>query len=242
MRGLRVDKQESLELQWQLAKERAQMVKDQHALKEKLSRVELDLQMERWSRWAKYLAAAGGLMWMLWYQYASRKLRNAQAQLQDSEQQKQTDLAIAERAREKNAALADTYERECLHLIDQKTTLEHQNTSLEVQKSNLEEFRARWRTPSWVAKNFEEIPANLVCVITGEPFQDPVTCADGHSYERAAIEDWFKRGHRTSPLTNEDLQHMNLLPNHALRGAVEEFLEAEQKQPGFSTMLLSVQS
>merc|ERR1719174_1141928 len=126
MRGLRVDKQESLELQWQLAKERAQMVKDQHALKEKLSRVELDLQMERWSRWAKYLAAAGGLMWMLWYQYASRKLRNAQAQLQDSEQQKQTDLAIAERAREKNAALADTYERECLHLIDQDSEQQKQ--------------------------------------------------------------------------------------------------------------------
>jgi hypothetical protein len=31
--------------------------------------------------------------------------------------------------------------------------------------------------------------------------QDPVLAADGFSYERAAIEDWFAKGHRTSPKT-----------------------------------------
>ena len=30
---------------------------------------------------------------------------------------------------------------------------------------------------------------------------DPVLAADGFSYERTAIEDWFAKGHRTSPKT-----------------------------------------
>jgi hypothetical protein len=47
---------------------------------------------------------------------------------------------------------------------------------------------------------------------------DPVVTADGHTYERSAIVDWFQRGKRTSPLTGEPLQHEYLTPNHAARG------------------------
>ena len=31
--------------------------------------------------------------------------------------------------------------------------------------------------------------------------EDPVLAADGFSYERAAIQDWFTKGHRSSPKT-----------------------------------------
>lgn len=51
---------------------------------------------------------------------------------------------------------------------------------------------------------------------------DPVVAADGHSYERAAIERWFALGHRTSPRTNEALRVQDLLPNHALRASIED--------------------
>jgi hypothetical protein len=34
---------------------------------------------------------------------------------------------------------------------------------------------------------------------------------------------WFARGHRTSPMTNESLPHLHLVPNYALRGAIAEF-------------------
>jgi hypothetical protein len=40
--------------------------------------------------------------------------------------------------------------------------------------------------------------------------------ADGHTYDRAAIESWFQ-GHETSPRTGEDLPHKMLLPNRAIR-------------------------
>jgi len=90
---------------------------------------------------------------------------------------------------------------------------------------DLDEFLARWRRPAGEASPIHgDIPANLVCVITGDPFRDPVMCADGHTYEREAIRDWFNLGHTTSPLTNNSLEHLNLVSNHSLRGAVEEFV------------------
>jgi len=55
--------------------------------------------------------------------------------------------------------------------------------------------------------------------------RDPVTCADGHSYERAHIESWLATNN-TSPRTGAQLPNSALTPNHALRNAVEEWLSA----------------
>ncbi len=63
----------------------------------------------------------------------------------------------------------------------------------------------------------------FVCPIAWQTFCDPVLTADGHSFERAHIEAWFRAGHRTSPLTGCVLPHATLLPNHALRNAVDSW-------------------
>lgn len=55
-----------------------------------------------------------------------------------------------------------------------------------------------------------------LCPITQEEMADPVVAADGHSYEREAIEEWLKK-HDTSPVTNLKLRNKTLIPNHALR-------------------------
>ena len=55
--------------------------------------------------------------------------------------------------------------------------------------------------------------------------RDPVSTADGHTYERAAIESWFVRNH-TSPATGADLVHKGLAPNLSLRHAIEQWQEA----------------
>jgi len=60
------------------------------------------------------------------------------------------------------------------------------------------------------------LPADDVCPITLEPMLDPVMAADGHTYERRAIEDWFKM-HNRSPMTNEHMPHTLLLENPAAR-------------------------
>ena len=64
----------------------------------------------------------------------------------------------------------------------------------------------------------EDVPAvtDVECPITGVPMHDPVVAADGHTYERAAIERWFSE-HDTSPLTGEVLPTTALFPNWALR-------------------------
>ena len=54
---------------------------------------------------------------------------------------------------------------------------------------------------------------------------DLVSTEDGQTYERAAIQEWF-RGHNTSPATGARLATTVLIDNIALRNAIEEWMEA----------------
>ena len=56
--------------------------------------------------------------------------------------------------------------------------------------------------------------------LRAQPMRDPVTTADGHTFERAAIERWL-RSHRTSPMTGAPLEHTKLAPAIALRQLIE---------------------
>ena len=67
------------------------------------------------------------------------------------------------------------------------------------------------------------VPPSFLCPITMDLMREPVTCADGHSYERAAIERWLEKGHRTSPSTGAELPHKTLTPNHTMRKTIEEW-------------------
>ena len=64
-----------------------------------------------------------------------------------------------------------------------------------------------------------------------EVMQDPVVLADGHSYERAAIQQWLDAGRSTSPMTNLRLTHRELTPNYSLRSAAMEWQAARGIQP-----------
>ena len=66
--------------------------------------------------------------------------------------------------------------------------------------------------------------SSFFCTITDELMQDPVCTADGHTYERAAIEEWLA-GHDTSPATGVQLPNKNLTPNRALRNSIDEWQE-----------------
>ena len=79
---------------------------------------------------------------------------------------------------------------------------------------------AGWPFPNMSGLATHEMAA-AVCPITQEIMEDPVVCADGHSYERSAIEKWLQ-ARQTSPCTNAPLPHKNLVPNHALRNLIAE--------------------
>jgi len=67
------------------------------------------------------------------------------------------------------------------------------------------------------------IPNDWLCPITLSVMRDPVIAEDGHSYERAAITEWFQHN-STSPKTNIHLNSTNLVPNIALRNTIQEYL------------------
>jgi hypothetical protein len=72
-------------------------------------------------------------------------------------------------------------------------------------------------------QNTAHLPRSVFCPITNMPMCDPVVTCDGFSYERDAIERWFKHK-RTSPSTGKNVGTINVLPNYALRGTICELM------------------
>ena len=67
---------------------------------------------------------------------------------------------------------------------------------------------------------------NLECPISLTRMVDPVVAADGHTYDRASIEEWFQRSD-TSPMTNERLVNKNLVPNLLVLGMIRQRYQLE---------------
>ncbi|KAL1219159.1 U-box domain-containing protein 36 [Cardamine amara subsp. amara] len=91
-----------------------------------------------------------------------------------------------------------------------------------------EELKLKLREVSKLKSNHKnhEPPEYFICPITQDLMEDPHVAADGFTYEREAISGWFERGHETSPMINKKLPHTSLVPNLALRSAIQEWLQA----------------
>lgn len=64
-------------------------------------------------------------------------------------------------------------------------------------------------------------PASFYCPVSMELMSDPVMVATGHTYDRSCIAKWLAQGNRTCPVTGMRLRHLELVPNHALRSAIQ---------------------
>jgi hypothetical protein len=73
-----------------------------------------------------------------------------------------------------------------------------------------------------------DAPDAFTCSITYCRMVDPVFTADGHSYERSAIEEWFKNK-TTSPKTGLPLDSKALLPNLTLQTQIKEWVDDQRK-------------
>merc|ERR1719492_314901 len=67
-------------------------------------------------------------------------------------------------------------------------------------------------------------PASFYCPISQQCMHDPVFLADGHTYERRHIERWLQE-HSSSPVSGLQLPRTDVIPNHALRNAIEEYFQ-----------------
>ena len=70
-----------------------------------------------------------------------------------------------------------------------------------------------------------EVPDDYICPITAEIMTDPVSTADGFTYEREAITEWL-RTKDTSPKTGVKLESKVLISNHLVRSLLRAFNEA----------------
>ena len=80
-------------------------------------------------------------------------------------------------------------------------------------------------------------PRHLICPITLEVMRDPVVAADGQTYDRTAIEEYFQRFGRgrsssrrtktkpTSPITREAIASRALYPNSSVKRLILEWQE-----------------
>lgn len=74
-----------------------------------------------------------------------------------------------------------------------------------------------------------DIPSAFVCPITREIMRDPVIAPNGTTFDRSAITLWLST-RKTHPLTKEDLNISQLVPNRALKEAIDKYLENEESE------------
>jgi hypothetical protein len=89
------------------------------------------------------------------------------------------------------------------------------------------------------------LPNEYYCPITLELMRDPVVAKDGHTYERTAIEDWFRQSSGTdrnaiSPKTG-DAMGCKLTPNHAMKAMIrDEESKTSMVEPALAELLRSL--
>lgn len=102
-----------------------------------------------------------------------------------------------------------------------------ESTDLDSQSDESYQFERR---------HIEPIFSPFVCPLTKQVMRDPVTIENGNTFEREAIEKWFKECKDSGkkpmcPLTLTELKSTYLNPSIALRNTIEEWAarnEAEQ--------------
>ena len=69
-----------------------------------------------------------------------------------------------------------------------------------------------------------QVPNSYCCPISMEIMVEPVIVATGHTYDKECIQMWLSQGNRTCPATGQKLRHLELVPNFALRNAIQVFI------------------
>eukprot|EP00976_Prorocentrum_cordatum_P063839 1177245-Prorocentrum_minimum.AAC.1 len=84
-----------------------------------------------------------------------------------------------------------------------------------------------------VVPNDVDQPRSLDCPITQDIMRDPVMDANGHTFERAAIEAALRERPGVFPLTNERYPdgEARLMPNRAVKHIIQEYLARKGEAP-----------
>ena len=72
--------------------------------------------------------------------------------------------------------------------------------------------------------------------------KEPVVTVDGHVYDKQSIQQWFRRGNRTSPMTGLPLTSIALLAEGPLKRAIDDYSTARPEVLSCHLDYLSIQS
>ncbi|KAG6461117.1 hypothetical protein O3G_MSEX012437 [Manduca sexta] len=111
-----------------------------------------------------------------------------------------------------------------------------QRSKEELERS---ETRARLRSElQWMRRApplphlVHDAPHALLCPLTHALLHEPARAADGFTYERAAIHEWFlAAGEAVSPVSGRRLHSTRVQPNYALRDRLRAFLDHLEASP-----------
>ncbi|KAF2284564.1 hypothetical protein GH714_027099 [Hevea brasiliensis] len=98
----------------------------------------------------------------------------------------------------------------------------------ELAKAKYMEWEQTSTKRSWELQSLKyviAVPDYLCCKITLDIFRDPVITPSGVSYERAFILDHLKKVGKFDPITREPLDPSQLIPNFAMKEAVQAYLD-----------------
>ncbi|KAK9282395.1 hypothetical protein L1049_005312 [Liquidambar formosana] len=132
----------------------------------------------------------------------------------------------------KHACELQSLKEACETALEEKHFLDFPQTETEgfldeAAKSNLQELKALDRVFKKAAEADipSEVPDYLCCKITLDIFRDPVITPSGVSYERAVILNHLEKVGNFDPITREPLDESQLIPNLAIKEAVQAFLD-----------------
>lgn len=92
---------------------------------------------------------------------------------------------------------------------------------------SIQSLRHPQHLTSYPDESYTMLP-ELQCPITHEVMREPVVAADGYSYEKSAILTWLENGNTTSPMTNQPLPDLKVIPNRTLALLIKSTLEHGQ--------------
>jgi len=70
----------------------------------------------------------------------------------------------------------------------------------------------------------------FTCPITCQIMDDPVMSSDGITYERKAIENWFSKGNKKSPILGTEMIDFSLKTNFTLKSLISLYKDNLKKQ------------
>ncbi|KAJ0972905.1 hypothetical protein J5N97_020864 [Dioscorea zingiberensis] len=97
----------------------------------------------------------------------------------------------------------------------------------------LQSLKIAWKQTVYLSEVFSkaaladtpsQVPDYLCCQITLDIFRDPVITPSGITYERAVLLEHLQKVGKFDPLTREPLEQHQLVPNLAIKEAVQAFL------------------